>query len=327
MGSHGLALLPSLARHRALLTPVRRISSHLIAPTAMGLALRRRIAAIEGIDMKYNAMTDAHHRQIQELEAALAKQTAHLFKERQAIIEGCREPTDEEVDACSVGLKQVSNNLPDASTAAEDPACVPHFWPTALSQWVQQLPAEAALEVSEEDWKVLAYLRSVRMERWVPSVQLTMKGLDVDERLVDVQTDGGAAVVMTFHENPYMSNTTIEVRCTPTGEVHEVDPPVWKDSFDPTVKYMKKKTKRKNQPAETVVVEKLRPSIFNIFKLPDGDEIEEEAIIAQEFFLASMREDFIPRAGLYYVQCLHGLEAVSNMDDDAVAPRDEARGA
>lgn len=116
-----------------------------------------------------------------ELEDSFQAEGRSIFAKRQQIIEGKREPTDEEVSLAKV-VGDVTRGLPEASKAV-DPAGVPFFWPVAMRMWLdeaKELEGEV-VEVTDADWRVLDHLREIRVEPWTPPDMDLMPELELPE--------------------------------------------------------------------------------------------------------------------------------------------------
>jgi len=290
----------------------------MVPPSAMGLSLRRRVAAMEGLYVEYDAVEEDHHRKLQELEAEFAAASQKIFTRRQQIIEGSTEPTDEEVNKSS-SVGDVTKDLPDPTVAA-DPQGIPQFWPTALRVWLKHSDVEG-LEVSAADWAILDHLREVRVETWQPPNDVIasdadgepLEGDDLDFHETQMEADVGFSIHFVFDEaTPQLECREIALYCYGTGEVAEVAAPDWVEGQDPTVKMATKKVKRKGRTAEKVVVAKPVESFFRLFQLPDADDEaddeRDEAELSvgelQEHVVALLREELVTRAGIYYIQSL-----------------------
>lgn len=314
---------------RARLAVCRSLSGQaprgLPTPDEMSLAMRRRIAALEGFDSQITAVEEEYHTKIRELEEAFHKSSELIVQRRQSIIDGADEPTAEEVERSTYDPED--SPLPE-TVATEEAIGIPHFWPTAFRVWHEIQRDGGALTVSDADYEVLEYLKCIRVSPWQPPSSAV--GVDEDDELadsLDFEIDGpGFSIHFSFEENPYLEENDIALYCFGNGEVAGVEEPQWKPGANPTVKLVTKTKKRKGQPAEKLSVEKSVPSFFQLFQYPDyegelagGDDGEDDSPIAemQEVIIPQLRGDLVPRAGIYYI---HGLEGgdMYPMDEEDV---------
>ena len=138
------------------------------------LALQRRFAALDGLQMKYDTMEKVYEQRLREMEMEFHNATEHVFDRRSAIVSGASEPTTDEVTSSSFETA----HLVDAEVPTSGvPEGVPGFWATAIKQCLNSdlatedgeeddLPLEERF--SEKDWEVLDYLVDVRTSLWVP---------------------------------------------------------------------------------------------------------------------------------------------------------------
>lgn len=153
------------------------------------------------------------------------------------------------------------------------------------------------LQCSEEDLNILSHLKDVN----------AVDDLDEDDDEI------GYTLTFTFDENEYFSNKKLTLQLF----VYQADGMVrvqdakgtkinWKsDAVNPTIKVMKKKKSGQSKKGPQVKKEKVA-SFFNIFEVPDIENIEElpeeemedaQAEVEQLLTLGEvLREQIIPRA-------------------------------
>ena len=145
------------------------------------IALQRRFAALDGLQMKYDTMEKVYEERLREMETEFLNAVEHVFDRRSAIVSGASEPTTDEVTCSSFETA----HLVDAEVPTEGVSeGVPGFWATAIRQCLRAPhdKVTAAAEVGEEeevpleqhfsekDWEVLDYLVDVRTTVWEPPV-------------------------------------------------------------------------------------------------------------------------------------------------------------
>ena len=138
------------------------------------LALQRRFAALDGLQMKYDTMEKVYEQRLRGMEMEFHKATEHVFDRRSSIVSGASEPTREEIASSSFETA----HLVDAEVPTSGvPKGVPSFWSTAIKQCINAEPDDGDADdlpleerFSEKDWEVLDYLVDVRTSLWVPPV-------------------------------------------------------------------------------------------------------------------------------------------------------------
>ena len=318
----------------------------------MSPALRRRVAALEGLHARYELMEEEHHERLKEIEVSYLKATRELFARRQAIVVGESEPTEEEVKASAYfeALQETEaqdNGAPDPS---QDVVGVPAFWSTIMTH--RSAMQIEHFQMSDADVSILEYLTDVHHDAWDDEESgITMEGFEASFSSLG---DPGFKITFSFAPNPFLENDSLTLYCNGDMEVVEVDTPVWKDEkLDPTVAWVTKKVKKRGGgPVTKKAVAKPADSFFRIFELtstdPDDDANldwnDEAAVMAklaeaaggsmrdpgvldangerlemlplrmlQQEVLVRLRDDIIPRAQIYYIGALQGVD----FDDDA----------
>ncbi len=219
----------------------------------------------------------------------------------------------------------------DADAPTDDGVGVPLFWPLAMRN-CQSLHGV----MSERDWKVLEHLTSVRVEPWDERESVLRaddsddgeggeggEGGDIDEiGLLD--TEPGFSLHFHFAPgNPYLRSEELVIYCYGAGEVADATAPEWKTGQDVTVKEVVKKVKKKKGAVSKQRVLKPVDSFFRIFAVPDieegydddgGDDDGAMSVYEMhEHLVPILREDLVPRAGLYFAA---SLQPGGDDDDD-----------
>lgn len=289
----------------------------------MGIDLRRRIASLEYLEQSYESVEAEYHNKVAELEKEFYAQATRLHARRQQIIEGKAIPVDEEVNASSLAA-DLENNLPDSAVAVE-PGRVPSFWPTALRVWLNM--SMEVMEVTDQDWQALNYLREVRSELWNPPADLPTSQDEAEPSMGgETEPSMGYAIRMFFDENPYFDvNEELAIFVNDTGQVVDVTAPRWKEGKDLTLMYYTKKVKKKNKPAQKLEKTKKTSSFFRLFEMPvtpdfydlEGrprlkDDVGQDTLFAhaqlQQDLVFGLKEGFVPRAGQFFLQALSSTE-------------------
>ena len=247
------------------------------------LALQRRFAALDGLQMKYDTMEKVYEQRLREMEMEFQGATEHVFDRRSAIVSGASEPTNEEVTCSSFETAHLVDG--DVLTSGV-PKGVPGFWATAIKQCVSSNnrateegdDADEPLEerFSKEDWEVLDYLVDVQTSLWVPPAPrwddvmteedaqaqgLTPEQLEQMDADSDADDDGeseaGFALRFRFAKgNPFFEAELDELvlHCYSHGEVAHVTPESlpWRGGKDPT---FETKVKRKTRKAVTLCIQ------------------------------------------------------------------------
>jgi len=234
-------------------------------------ALRRRIAALEGLHASLDAIEEAHDLKLQQLQRTYQESTQHIFDRRAQIVDGHEEPTQEEVQASSFfeSIQEAEAEDTGVPDPAHDIKGVPAFWSTVLSPSNPSLTDFEGFVISAADCRVLEYLVDVSQEVWENQAEETsgLEGLEIGG-------DPGFAVTFTFAANPYLENETLTIHCDGEYDVVKSDTPVWKDEqSDPTVQWVTKKVKKKGGGAATKkVVAKPAQSFFNMFEVTEEED-------------------------------------------------------
>jgi nucleosome assembly protein 1-like 1 len=305
----------------------------LIVAEEMPRQLRRRIAALEGMHSEMEGLEEDLQARMAELEREYAGRTMNLYRRRQEIVAGEREPSDEEVNA-SVYFADVDA---DASTAAaDDVAGVPAFWPTVLKQ-ANSLRSIPGFGISEADWAVLDYLVELRSEPWSGDQDMMPEGWSIEG------SEPGFALHFIFAPNAMLETTQLTLYCSGDCEVLRASAPIWADErHDPTQKMVTKKSKKKGGEVTKRAVSKPVESFFRIFAEPDAFDADDDRMpwmknfasilegdqnasaasgepmqlsLLQGELALRLREDVIPRASLHYISALQGIEDDGDWSD------------
>lgn len=124
------------------------------------LALQRRFAALDGLQMQYDNMEKMYEQKLRDMEAEFFRATEHVLERRTAIVSGASEPTDDEVMHSTFDTAHlVGTEVPTAGV----PAGVPGFWATAIKQCISTHDPDDPDEeprFSERDWEARAVARA-----------------------------------------------------------------------------------------------------------------------------------------------------------------------
>ena len=124
------------------------------------LALQRRFAALDGLQMQYDNMEKMYEQKLRDMEAEFFRATEHVLERRTAIVSGASEPTDDEVMHSTFETAHlVGTEVPTAGV----PAGVPGFWATAIKQCISTHDPDDPDEeprFSERDWEARAVARA-----------------------------------------------------------------------------------------------------------------------------------------------------------------------
>jgi len=326
------------------------------------LALQRRFAALDGLQMKYDTMEKVYEQRLREMEMEFHNATEHVFDRRSAIVSGASEPTTDEVTSSSFETA----HLVDAEVPTSGvPEGVPGFCATAIKQCLNSdlatedgeeddLPLEERF--SEKDWEVLDYLVDVRTSLWVPPSprwddvmteedaqaqgltpeQLEQMDADADADGDDERESGFALSFRFAQGNPFFDAELEElvIHCYSHGEVAHVTPEVlpWRAGMDPTFETKVKRKRRKGSSVSQRISEEVpRQSFFRLFTpleaLEEQDDEELAASVAkmQQEMPLMLRENLVPYASALYIQALLE-EGGDGFDDDDVLDESDLRG-
>jgi len=326
------------------------------------LALQRRFAALDGLQMKYDTMEKVYEQRLRDMEMEFHNATEHVFDRRSAIVSGASEPTTDEVTSSSFETA----HLVDAEVPTSGvPEGVPGFWATAIKQCLNSdlatedgeeddLPLEQRF--SEKDWEVLDYLVDVRTTLWVPPAprwddvmteedaqaqgltpeQLEQMDADADADGDDERESGFALSFRFAQGNPFFDAELEElvIHCYSHGEVAHVTPEVlpWRAGMDPTFETKVKRKRRKGSSVSQRISEEVpRQSFFRLFTpLEALEEQEDEELAAsvakmQQEMPLMLRENLVPYASALYIQALLE-EGGDGFDDDDALDESDLRG-
>mmetsp|Transcript_138763 Transcript_138763/g.241301 ORF Transcript_138763/g.241301 Transcript_138763/m.241301 type:complete len:344 (-) Transcript_138763:609-1640(-) len=248
---------------------------------------RTRVYGLMGIQKDYAEVHAKYMEEMKELEIRYEKLYSPYYAKRKEIVQGLREPTEEEV---SKGSKVVEVKDEDEAPQVTDINGIPEFWYTALKN--HEALEEILYPQDEECLKSL--------------IDITAENFEDPNK--------GFKLTFFFGPNDYFTNTEL----TKTYHLVEEDEIViekcvgsdidWKPGKDLTMVTKKKKQKHKGG-KNTRVITTTEPceSFFNFFKPPqldddddarDDDEMEElEELVEQDYEIGRCIKDrIIPRA-------------------------------
>ncbi|XP_028406490.1 nucleosome assembly protein 1-like 1 isoform X1 [Dendronephthya gigantea] len=293
-------------------------------------AVQRRIKALKNIQVSCMKLEAEFYRDVHALECKYAEKSKQLYEQRDSVINGDYEPTDEECEWASDDedeedggdneqklsqneLKDkatLDENKVDTETLPENVRGIPEFWLTAMKN-VDHI----ADMIQEHDEPILKNLTSI-----------DLKFID-EEKTSQESGEGEKEVtmgfVLEFHfaPNAYFNNSvltkTYKLSCeidkeAPFGfEGPEITHTTgctidWKKGKNVTVKVIKKKQKHKGKGQGKYVNKTVKAdSFFNFFTPPEvqEEEMDEETeqLLEADFEIGHFfRENLIPKAVLFF---------------------------
>jgi len=288
--------------------------------------IKKRINALKNIQLHFFQLEGKFYEEAHQLEMRYAEQLKVHFQKRSDIVNGLYEPNDkeaswiepdenhnhEEQKENNAEIKEEKENevivkdITSHTILNEDTIGIPGFWLTAMKNAVS---LQGMIRKYDED--ILKHLVDMK-------VKLTGKQNESDDKSGNTD-DIGFILEFIFSENDYFHNTSLikgyAVDMTPDAEdpfcfdgPHIVASAgcriEWNEGKDVTQRAIKSKQKRKGH-SETKLVKS--DSFFNFFaplQLPDNPEDldeEIESVIVFDFEIGNFfREEFIPKAVLYY---------------------------
>ncbi|CAL8087236.1 unnamed protein product [Calicophoron daubneyi] len=288
--------------------------------------VKRRVRALKKL-LYENVKIDAEfYKEMFELEKRYDVQHQIIFEKRKALVNGEREPADDECDWPS-DLDEDSDEEEKLCDAVKSKAVIsngsdikgiPNFWLTALKN-----TSMFDDMIKEHDEDILKHLTDIKCI------------LHSDEP--------GFTLEFYFSPNEYFTNRVLTKRyyfnyeISPTTENLEYDGPDiarcrgcainWNPGKNVTVKIIKKVQKRKSSGAKRTITKKVQEdSFFNFFNMPSealSDDLDEDIqmLLETDFRLGQfLRDTVIPRAVLYFtgeaVDSLLNDEDEDDEDDD-----------
>eukprot|EP00049_Salpingoeca_infusionum_P013298 m.248100 g.248100 ORF g.248100 m.248100 type:complete len:416 (-) comp15407_c1_seq5:2253-3500(-) len=293
-------------------------------------AVKKRVQALKGIQKQHLELELVFHEKVAQLEKEFAEKFSALYQQRQEIVTGAREPTqeelavlpqeeaeegvDEEAATGEEGEEEKATEEADADkeegeTLAgdaddEDISGIPDFWVSALSN--NEMISEL---IEKHDIEVLEALTDIRCE-------------------LRPEPNTGFTLIFEFAENDYFTNSTLTktyvldpapedetdlIYVGPIFQRAEGTVINWKPGKNVTVKVEKKKQRRKGgaKAGRVRVVEKETPvaSFFNFFDPPQVDEGETRPeviqvaaqLLNQDYEVGEIiREKIIPAAVMWF---------------------------
>lgn len=317
---------------------------------------RRRIYALKHLYRKVKEVQRRVQESLAVLEVEKQKETRVLEEQRQEIVLGKRDVTEEEVaklpplsipaddgsprkEEKKKGVKTVSpeeqKEKKDLEEAAENPhGGIPNFWLTCLSH------SDAVAEsIKPHDRPILSYLQNLTTGYIDEDPMKGMKALfTFDESNPYLETANGP-LTLTFHMELDDDEGMMVVSRLEGCEIG------WKsDKLNPTIRFEKRKQRNKKTREMRVVERKVpQESFFSIFSSTpsdkedetgkakngdDEDEEDEDDLKQKDLNIEigqSIIEDIIPKAVLYYSwQIMSPLEVfLQSLDDDVETEEEE----
>ena len=280
--------------------------------------VRRRVSGLKGVQKEHAKLEAAFQEEVLQLEKKYLAKYTPLYEKRAKIVNGEKEPTEEEVQAGEEDEEEDEDKEDEeeaVKTEAEgetkegtDVKGIPEFWLSAMKNQVSLSEL-----ITERDEDALKHLTDVRME---------------------YLEKPGFRLIFEFAENDYFANKTItktyfyQEESSYGGEFiydHADGEKIeWKVSKDLTVKVESKKQRNKNT-KQTRIIKKTVPtdSFFNFFNPPKAPEDEDEEIsedieerLELDYQLGEdIKEKLIPRAIDWFTGQALQYEGI---DDDAL---------
>ncbi|CAF0752572.1 unnamed protein product [Brachionus calyciflorus] len=314
-------------------------------PISLPKEVVKRVNALKNIQLKMVNIETKFYEELHHLECRYAAMYEPLYEEREKIVTGVHEPSEEEgkwaLDeelAKDLEKKATITEAPESPEAA-DVKGIPEFWLHAMKS--TEIIGEA---IQEHDEPILKHLRDVRV------------------KLHD-QKPFGYTLEFVFDENEFFTNNVLTKTYELTTDKDDKDPfgydgPAlyksigckidWKPEKDVSVKLVKKKQKHKSSGTIRVVTkEEKQDSFFNFFESPTPDGIrpsyrhildpsytpkeeneeqdeEDEELYEADFEIGHFFKEFlIPKAVLYYTG---ELVDESSYDDEEYDDEEEDDG-
>ncbi|XP_020300774.1 nucleosome assembly protein 1-like 1 isoform X1 [Pseudomyrmex gracilis] len=289
-------------------------------------SVKRRIKALKQLQLVTTNIEAKFYEEVHALECAYYKLCAPVYQQRNDIVSGAHEPTDEECvwesddeetdETLSNYMKdkakiEGTTEKKDEKENEEDIKGIPDFWLTIFKN-----VSTLADMVQEHDEPILKHLSDVRV-----------KFLDKNPM--------GFILEFYFTPNEYFSNSVLTkeyiMKCAPEKndpfsfegpEIYKCKGCVidWKKGKNVTVKTIKKNQKHKSRGSMRTVTKTVQnESFFHFFSppiVPEGSEndIDEEtqSLLTSDFEIGHyIRERIVPRAVLYYTG-----EVLDDEDED-----------
>jgi len=288
---------------------------------ALPKPVKRRIKALKQLQLAVTNIEAEFYKEIHALECAYYQKCASLYEKRTEVVNGTREPTDEECvwesdeeeEALvnevkkNMSIKDVKDDIKEDS----DVKGIPDFWLTIFKN-----VALLSEMVQEHDEPILKHLQDIKV--------IFLK-----------ENPMGFILEFHFEPNDYFANTTLTkeyiMKCVPDKddpfsfegpEIYKSKGCLinWKKGKNVTVKTIKKNQKHKSKGSMRTVTKTVQnDSFFNFFAPPvipeDADtdvDDETQALLTSDFEIGHyIRERIVPKAVLYFTG-----EALEDEDED-----------
>lgn len=300
--------------------------------------IQKRVNALKNVQLKLSDAELKLYEEISQLEAKYQSVFEPIYAEREQIVNGEREPTEEEAhwpykdepeDEEEVNGSQVKK-LKTEGVAAEKG--LPDFWLKCL-----QSTNLLGGMIQEHDEPILKHLRDIKVK-------------------LNTQKPYGYTIEFHFNENEYFANKVLSKSYELTTERDDKNPlssdttrlfkcvgtkVEWNEGKNVTLKVTKKKqTNKSNGQTKEVTKEEKQSSFFDLFDThtQDGvkpslkdvgkkdrneDELDEQEELEHLFDLdfeigQFIKDVLVPKALLYYTGELteEGLDSMDEDDDD-----------
>jgi len=249
----------------------------------------RRVRALKKLQLEEIDVLSDYYKAVHELDTKYAEQYNGIRNKRSAIVNGQREPSDDECnipllhDAPPEELQKLEQEAPEDDTNKG----IPDFWLSVLMN-------SADFDIYVCDAPLLKHLTDITCE---------------------LHTDpAGYTLSFHFSDNPYFMNAVLKKRY----ELSMVPDPEQPFDFDGSVLVGCSNEKINWRDGMSLTKNKEEESFFNFFNFTDGekisDDLDEEKLsnLLEDFEVGeAFRQKIIPRAVLYFT------DEVDQSDDDS----------
>jgi len=285
------------------------------------ISVHKRLHLVEALQNKYDTLLSELDKEKMAIEAKYHAQFTDFYKQREAIVTGASEPSQE----------LLKDYKPEGESKEQnDVKGIPKFWYHALMNCEH---LDVILEVNPDDEEILAHLTNISFE-YLPEGDMDVP--DDDGKTSKIKTEG-FKIIFTFEPNEFFKGTELTKTFILTREdlqlslVKVLGTEIeWEPNCNPTKKLVKKNVAssrgrgrgrgRGGRGTKTVTVEQDVPSFFSFFKEVDEDD---EDGFQRDFVAGSLIKDrLIPRAVDYYMGKVE-VNDVYDEDEDEFDDEDE----
>jgi len=258
--------------------------------------VQRRVRALKKLQLEEIGVLSDYYKALHGLEAKYEQKCNGIRKKRRAIVNGQREPNDDECDepllhyATPEELKQLESEAPEADAKVKG---IPDFWLTVLMNSVD-------FDVFECDVPLLKHLTDIVCEPH--------------------SDPAGFTISFHFSDNEYFTNTALkksyELSMVPDVEQpFDFDGSVLVSVNNETINWRDGKDLTKLNDESFF---NLFDPLFNGVKITDDIDKEEADALIDDFEIGEMlRQKLIPRAVLYYTDEVDQSDSSSDRSDSS----------